>query len=324
MNYTELRLKIIHFFRKYKVILFVILSVWLVIVFINMFLKNRTVVKEPTTTYEPHVSVMDSSSKTPTSLQEPIEKLIENYVKYCNEGDYEHAFNMLSDDCREYEFDNSKTNFLSHVLVKMPSKRDYAIQNYSNIKISTGNVYIYEVKYTEDLLATGLTNTDYSYTTEKFAFMKDSKGNVQMSVGNYIYHTPIKSISENEYLKIDVIDKLVNYSIEEYQVKFTNRSENIIVIANGKGSEEVNLRLPNEVRKRQEDEDIVLNPGESITTKFTFSKFVDDGDTSQSLVFGAIRVMEQYSGTENVDDETIQKESDNAIAKFSMTVSVTE
>jgi len=58
-------------------------------------------------------------------------------------------------------------------------------------------------------------------------------------------------------------------------------------------------------------EKIILEPLSEITLKFEFPKFVDDGDISQSLLFSSIRVMEKYSGVEDVPEETIQSEIDN-------------
>ena len=324
MNFIDLRLKLIHSFRKYKKIIFIVLSVWAIIIFVNYLLKNNKSIPDPTTTYEPHVSVMSDSSSTPVSLQKPIENMIKSYIDACNSQDYQKAYNIISDDCREYEFDNSQTKFLEHVLKKLPNKKEYSIQNYSNMTLNSKKMYVYEIKYTDDLLATGLTNADYAYTSEKMTFYVEDDGKIQMSIGSYIYHAPIQSISENEYLKIDIKDKIVNYSTEEYQVKFTNRSENIIVISDGYGSLEVALQLNKETRNCAEQQDIVLKPGESLIKYFTFEKFADDGDISRSLNFGSIRVMEQYSGTQDIAEETIQSEIDKAIAKFSMTVSVTE
>ena len=144
-----------------------------------------------------------------------------------------------------------------------------------------------------------------------------------MNAGNYLYTTDIKNISENEYLKIDVINKIVNYSIEKYEVKFTNRSQYTIVVSDGQENDEIVLSLPHELRKRSSLDNIVLDPGEEMTITFVFPKFADDGDESQAMVFSAIRVMEKYSGTE-VDEAIIQSEIDNAISKFSMQVSVKE
>ena len=324
MNFTELRLWFRHWVRKYRKVIFVVFVIWGVIFLINLYMRNRKIEPQPTTTKEPHVAVIDQTSSTPKSMQTPIEDMLEEYIGYCNEGNYQKAFNMLSEDCQSYEFENDIEKFMSHVLVKMPTPKKYSIQNYSNTTYGNKKIYIYEVKYTDDLLATGLTNTTYAYTSEKFTFYEDDNDQIQMNAGDYIYHSDIKSISENEYLKIDVVDKVVNYSIEQYEVKFTNRSNYTIVIADGVETDEVVLTLPAETRKRAETGDIVLAPQEAITLKFTFPKFVDDGDTSQAIVFSSIRVMEKYSGTEDIDEATIQSEIDNAISKFSMEVKVLE
>lgn len=320
MRFTEVRLKLRRFFRKYRTIIIFCFLVWAVIFCINMYLKNTPKPKVAETTYKPHVSVMDSQTKTPSSVAKKAEEQVEEYVKACNNSEFDVAFNMLSEDCRRYEFHNSLENFMEYLYTKMPTQKKYSIQSYSNISIDNNNLYIYEVKYFDDFLATGLTNQEYLYTTEKIIFKKTKTGEQEMSVGNYIYHTDIKSVSENNYLKIDVIDKLVNYSIETYQVKFTNRSDYTIVIADGFEENEIELQLPSEIRQRSDtNQKIVLKPKESLTTRFTFSKFVDDGDKSESLLFPNIRVMEKYSGS-YADKEILKSEVDNAIAKFSMTV----
>lgn len=319
MNYTDIRLKIRHWFRKYRNLILLIFLLWFSIFIINYFLGHRTLPQEATTTYEAHTSIIDSSSSVPKSMQENVEELIEEYVEYCNEGNYQKAFNMLSEDCRSYGFNNDIEKFMNHVLVKMPTPKKYAIQNYSNTKYDGKNIYVYEIKYIDDILATGLTNSEYGFTSEKMAFYKDGS-EILMTVGEYIYHTDIKSISENEYFKIDVIDKVVNYDSEVYEVKLTNRSNYTVVVADGMESEEVALVLQNETRNRTDITNIVLEPQESKEYKFEFTKYVDDNDDSQSLLFSSIRVMEQYSGTDDIPTQTIQSEIDNAISKFSMTV----
>ena len=284
-------------------------------------LKNKQDVPEATTTYDMHTSVIDSTASTPKSMQEPIEEIIDEYIGYCNEGNYQKAFNMLSEDCRKYGFNNSVYDFMQYVLVKMPTPKKYSIQDYSNIKYGKTRLYIYEIKYTDDLLSTGLTNSTYTYTSEKLTFYDGDDG-LEMSAGDYIYYSDVKSISENEYLKVDVVGKIVNYSIEKYKVILTNRSNYTVVVSDGAENDEVVLSLPNEVRKRSELSNIVLGPQKSEELTMTFPKFVDDGDTAKSLVFSSIRVMEKYSGTsDDIPEETIQSEIDNAISKFSMEVS---
>lgn len=324
MNFTELRLKVRHFVRRNRKLIYIVLIIWLSIFIFDKLMANKKLDYTPDTTYDAHVSVMDDTSSTPSSMKTPIEDLIKEYVGYCNEGNYQKAFNMLSEDCQSYSFDNNIEKFMAHVLTKMPTQKEYFIQDYSNTTINNRKFYIYEVRYTNDFLASGITNSTYGFTSEKFTFYKDSDGTIRMSTGDYIYHTDIKSISENEYLKIDVLDKVVNYETEEYTVKFTNRSNYTVVVADNVESDEILLALPNETRSRLNLTNIVLEPNASMDVTFTFTKFADDGDESQSLICSTIRVMEKYTNPDYADEETIQSEIDNAISKFSMEVVVSE
>lgn len=316
MNFVDLRLKIKHFFRKNKKIIFVIVIVWLFIFFINQVLKLYTPEPEIEDTYEPHVSVIDSSQKVPEKYQTNIEGLIEEYVSYCNNNDFDKAYNMLSKDCKEYAYPTYE-DFIDHLKIVMYTPKKYSIQNYSNLD----DMYIYSISYTDDFLATGLTNTEYSYTEEKMAFKENEDGQLEMSVGNFIKHENINLSTENEYLKIDVKDRIVNYATEEYTVRFTNRTNYDIVISDYVEENEITLSLSNEVRGAEQHEDIVLGSNETKDVKIVFSKYVDDNDSSNFINFNNIRVLEDYYG-EFSENTVIEDKIINAIAKFSMNVAV--
>ena len=326
MNFTDIRLKIRRFFRKYKNLILLFLCVWLVVFIINILLSRRPVDLTPKTTKEEHTAIVNSDKKVPKVMTSEIEKLIEEYVAACNDGNYQKAFDYLSEDCRKYEFEDNIEKFMEHVLSVTPTPRDYAAQNYSNIDLADGTpIYIYEIKYFNNFIETGLTNSDYSYSSEKVTFFYDKDNNLMMNVGDYIYHSDPDSITENEYLKVDIQDRRVEYKEEIYQILLTNRSQYTIVISDEQEVEEVNLILDNdanEKREMQELDDIILAPGESKTVTVSFQKFVDDGDASKAITFGHVRVMEKYSGTEDIDQAVIDEEKRNSVAQISMTVPI--
>lgn len=313
---TDFRLKIRHWFRKNGKIVLVVAVVVGIIFTINRYLITHDTISVPNTTYTPNVSVMDDSSSAPSKVQTTAETMIEKYVEYCNDGNYQKAFNMLSEDCQKYAFNDSVEDFADHVLIKMLTPKKYSIQNYSNYK----GYYIYEVKYIDDILETGLTNQEYNYSTEKIIFTKNKDNSYDMSVGNFVSYDKINNVLENDYLKIDVIDRITRYSIETYSVKFTNRTDSTVVVADNLVSDEVRLVLPQEYRSLENKNTIIiLAPGESRTCNLVFTKFFDDGDISQGLLFGAVRVIEDYKGTNGTEEEQ-QAEIDNAIAKFSVEI----
>ena len=322
MNFTDLRLRFGRFMKNNRKILLIVILIWVVLVMLNNLVKNRPTSTVPETSYDAHTSIMSSSSVVPTTLQRNYEELIDQYVNYCNNGEFNLAFNMLSEDCRKYAFNNDVREFMVYLVDVIPTEKEYSIQNYSNTILNGKKAYIYQIKYFDDFLATGLTDQDYTYTEEKIVFTLGSKDSIEMAVGNFMYHEDIKRITENEYLKVDVNNRNVYYSIEEYNVTLTNRSEYTVVISDDTEENEIELILNQESRGCIETPNVVLAPGEVIQLNVSFNKFADDGDSSNEYSLSNIRVMEKYSGTEDNAPEVIEDEKNNAIAKFSLTVAM--
>ena len=323
---NDLRLKLIHFYRNNKKIIFIIISVMFILFTANQLFKNRKVDLKPETTYKPHTSVIDTTSKVSTSTGKTIEELIEEYMNYCNSNNWASAFKMLSDECKEYCFNNSIDDYMQYQYTKMPTPKKYAIQDYSNV----GNLYIYQVKYTDDFLATGLTNSVYSYTEEKIVFKKVNNSEYEMAVGNFIDFHNLKNIFENDYLKVDLKNVVQFYSMEQYKIQFTNRSEYPIVIANNAEEKEVCLKLASgDFRERLDaTNEIVIEPHDSIIKTFKFTKFYDNDDDSQAIYFNSIRVLKEYDGLkfelgetqEIVEEQNLEEQ--NSIAKFGVNLPI--
>lgn len=315
--FTDLRIKIRKFFRKNKLLIFIIIIVWLLLKVLNTYLENLKPIQIPSTTYEPHVSVMDDTSTVPKKLQNPIEETLEKFITYCNNKEYENAYSLLSEECKKDAYSNDIEQFKLYVNRIFPSKKIYSIQDYSNVD----GKYIYQVKIFDDFLATGLTDSEYKFYDEKITIVQDENKELKLLIGKFIEKTDVKSVAEDDYVKIDIKDKNVKYDSEIYHVKITNRSEYIVVIADGNtGFEEIAIDLGSEYRYRNDAylENVVLQPGESKEYDFSFPKFYDDGDTSQYMIFNAIRIMENYTGL----SENAEQEIENAKTKYSLKIKI--
>ena len=307
----DTRIKIRNFFKKYGKLIGIIAFVWFTIIAINSLLKENNKIKEPTTTYTPHEAVLDSKEKAPTKVKSSMEEFIDKYINYCNNEQYTAAYNMLSDECKDYF--GSFSTYAAYVSNKFDQPKIYSIQNYSN----KDGKYIYNVKLYDDILATGLTNSTYNYQQEKITASYDEDNNVVFSVGNYIGEVEINNVQENDYVKIDLLSKSVKYSTETYKVRITNRSENILVIKNGFAESEVVLQMDGEIREDiATNNKIIIEPGEENLAYFTFNKYYDDVKEAQNLIFNSIRVVENY-----IEDDPNE---DNAIYKFSVQLGLEE
>ena len=317
MNLTDLRLKIRHFFRKHKLVILIIILIWLIIFAFNQLLKLRPESEERTTTYQPTVSVMDNTSKVPAKVANEIETKIGQYVEYCNNAEFDKAYNMLSDDCKKYAYDSDFSNFQKHVLKKMPTPKKYSIQDYSNER----NRYIYSVRYFDDYIKTGLSETTYTYTEEKMVFTK--KGNeLLMAIGDFVdYRTYDDATQETDYVRIEILGNLVSYDNEKFTVKFINKSDNYIAISDGQVVNEVTISLKNEIRKPETAEYVVLLPKQEKEVTFEFIKYYDDNDRVSSLNFNNVRVLKRYYDLSSTDEE-IEQAIANAVANESIQIYV--
>ena len=80
---TSLRLKILNFYRnnKWKIILFFIF--WGILIVISQVLENLKN-ETPITTFNAYVPIVVNGETTPEKYQKEIEKMVSEYVNYCN------------------------------------------------------------------------------------------------------------------------------------------------------------------------------------------------------------------------------------------------
>ena len=309
----DLRLKIRHFIEKNRKIFIAIIVVFAVLILINRLLMNARKNQAPTTTRNARVAVLDSSSEVPTKVANEVEDFIEKYVGYCNNRNYVAAYNMISDDCKENFFGNDYNSFVSYVSQKFNSTKRYDLQDYSNVN----GKYIYNVKIFDDYLATGLTGQTFRYQEEKITVSYDDNKNIVFSVGNYVESEKLNYMASNDYLKAEVKSVMKKYSFVIYTLKFTNRTNNTIVIKDGLADGiEIGLYVGEECRGTQDTTTIVLGPGETTTVGVSFPMFYDSKMEAKGIVLDTVRVMDNYTG----DPQTAEQEIENAIDKFSMTI----
>lgn len=309
MNFIDTRLKIRRFIkRNRKKVIFVVITISIIIA-INYILKNMPKEVIPKTTYEPNVAVMDES-EVPEKWHSEIENKIATFVNYCNNKEYENAYNMISDDCKNVLYPVIE-DFKEYVDKKFKVKRIYSIQNFSNIS----KQYIYDVNFMSDFMATGSTGTNYGYVQEKFVFTEEDNS-LKFAIGGFIRSNILDSFVEDENLKIVAKSKNVFYDHETYTVDITNKTDYPIVLGNGTGEDEVAILVNEQLREETNIKavNVVLQPNESRTFTFVFEKFCDDGHAPQAMYFTDVRVLKSYSGTE----ETRQEELDNAVRRYSL------
>ena len=296
--FAGIRLKLRNFIKRNRKIIIIVLVIWLLVMVVNQFLKNYSFEDFERTTYNEHQAIMDTGEDVPESLQQPINETIDTYFNYCNNKQYEEAYQMVSDDCKRIYFPTLE-DFKEYIDIVFDENKIYYLQNFSNYN----GTYIYRMRIMEDLMATGLTNKDNLYFYEEKIALKEVDDKISLSLRQYITSENIEEIYEDDYVKITVKSKDVFYEQEIYNIEVKNKTSKTVVLADTQESNEIILQVGSEMRGTDVDNlYVVIYPEETQEYSLPFTKFYDEENIPAGLIFNAVRILNQYSGFEELKD----------------------
>ena len=185
-------------------------------------------------------NTQDTNSEITTdTTRKNSKKLIEQFVKYCNNNQIEDAYGMISKDCKTVLFPNInifKNNYIKKIFNQNKTAK-VEKEIYGN--------GIYKVTYMNNILQSGgksdKQRIDYIYIT-------DEDENKVLSLNKFLYIKKIGTESKNKRLNIEVIEKQIFIDYEIYTIKITNNTENEILIANQNDVNNINLTDENDVK----------------------------------------------------------------------------
>ena len=311
--FTEIRRKFNDFIRRNKWKVILVLIGWSILVAISTVLSNLKVTM-PTTTYKPYEPIIENGQTMPSKWQTVIKETIDQYIEYCNNKEYEKAYEMISENARKQIYPKLE-DFKAYVDYVFGQKRVYAIQNYSN----RDNTYIFRIRIFEDIMATGLTySTSFKYFEEKLTFV-EKDGKLLMGVKGYIDDQEKDELYEDKYIQVAITNKNLTYDEEKYTVEIKNKTDYELVIKDDIEGEEIQLVTENNVISEDVEGlfiPIHIPPHSSRMCYFKFIKFYDEGVKSTGLKLNNIRVLRSYSGDKNLEEQELQ----NAVQLYSVTI----
>ncbi len=302
-----------NFFRKYGRVILIVAVIWLIIFLFNQYLKNRPREKSLINTYTPDEPIMDEGDTVPKRAVSTVNETIEKYFNYCNQKEYENAFNMLTDQCKEYLYANDVNKFKEYVDKIFPNNKIYNIQNYSNVD----DIYIYNIRILDDITATGTTE-NYDVYQEKIVLHGDNS-EFKISNQGYIGNQKINKEIENDDMKIKMIKKEMSYTKEEYTLEIRNKTDNYMMICDEMGGNQITLNLGNQIRPvlNVTNGNIIIVPDETKKVTLIFDKYYDDGVSPIGINFNNVRLLKRIASS--LTDVSDQSE-DNIVRTFSINI----
>lgn len=208
---------------------------------------------------------------------------INKFWEYCNNQDFENAYNMLTDECKKQMYSNVdafKNSYYKNVFGG--EKKNCTIENWVNDT--------YRVNITGDVLATGKVD---EYSKQDYITVEQVDGEYKLNINNFIGYSEINKKTTENNITIEVVSKSTYKDYEEYTIIATNNTESIIQLANISNTECLYLKDSKGVKYPYYNHElttpmITVSSGQDkeITIKF-YSSFVSTKKI-QSIVFSNI------------------------------------
>lgn len=309
--WLNFRLKVRDFFVKYRLIFIIILIGISIIFTINFAIKKGEINKSNNGgTSINNNPTGDPSEEIPEQYSDAIEKLISDYFNYCNNKEYESAYVLLSDDFKNLYFKNIN-RFKTYIDNIFTNNRIYSIETKSNFN----NIYVYKINIINNPLATG-TIDDSETLSDKF-IIKRENGVFKIALNGYCGQENLNIMSEDDYMEINILSRRIYYDKETYVIQYKNKTNNYIVLANGKEDNEIGISVQGITKFADTlESNVVILPNETTTKVIDIEKFADNGKQTNQFILNAIRVLPKYSG----NSDNLAKEMNDAIKKYSLTI----
>lgn len=182
---------------------------------------NSSTSSQGTTIYDANTSAI-TGEKVKNSMANT--EIIKQFVKYCNEGQVENAYNMLTDDCKECLYpslERFKTMYYDKIF---KINRMYSLENW----YVEGSSATYYIKYTEDVMASG--NTQSKNNMSDYITVTKQQMTNCLNINSYVGAKTINKSQIQNGINIEIkkIHMYMDYTILDLKVRNLS-SETIIV-----------------------------------------------------------------------------------------------
>lgn len=183
-------------------------------------------------------SLISGQSVSSTKLKQDTD-IINEFVENCNNQNFEGAYKLLTEECKEVMFPTLQDFYdIYYVSIFNNEKRIYTIENW------TGNIY--QVRFTEDLLATGkITGNE---TKQDYITIINEDEDIKLNINSYIgrENSNIKTTHKDIEITVISVDKYMDY--EEYNLSIKNNSSNAILLDTSDDAKSVYLLDKNNMK----------------------------------------------------------------------------
>ena len=222
-----------------------------------------------------------SGEKIENSTIEETQKILEEFINFCNNKEIDKAYNLLSTECKT-ELYSSKEEFKNkYIKNNFPegSKKIAKIENW------IGNIY--KINISEDIMATGNINND---TIQDYITIVNENNQKKLNINSFVDKEKINKTSIQDNVEIKITSRDVYMDYEKYTITINNKTENSIMLDSLNSTKTIYLEDENGTKYYAYTQEIVkeelkVNAGFSTQISIKFYKTYSSTRQAKQLVF---------------------------------------
>ena len=199
-------------------------------------------------------------------------KMVGDFVNFCNNKDYQNAYNLLTDDCKNELFQNLQVfinNYCNQVFQK---NMTYSLELWYQSNLG----YTYRVTYKENnILETG--NINPSTNKEDYITIVKTEAGDKLNISNFIGKEEINKETQNEGIRINIKERIRYRTYERNLIEIENNTDNTILLSEGINGNDICLVDTNDTEYNSilneiAPENLELQPHSKKTILISFNK----------------------------------------------------
>lgn len=162
------------------------------------------------------------SGKNLSKSQKDSLKTLDEFANYCNIGDIDNAYKLVSEDCKKEIYPTEelfKINYYDPIFAG--KKKDISAENWIE------NIYI--VHFKEDPISTGILE-DKNAIQDYITIVQENDGNIKLNINGYIGKEKIDVAKSQDELEIKVVESNVYMDYQTFTYEITNNSNKSILL----------------------------------------------------------------------------------------------
>lgn len=243
-------------------------------------------------------SISNGKRLSDSKLNEDID-IIKKFIEFCNNKEFEEAYDLLTDECKEEMFSNLN-DFVNIYYTSLfnGEEKNYTIENWSS--------NTYQVNFIGDILSTGKVD-EVKNKQDYITIVNQGNNEYKININNYFGRTNINRQTERENIKINIESKDTYNDYEIYNISVENNTNNTILLDTGDNPKSVYLLDDKDMKYYFYNNEIVQNKliikdGLKSKLKIKFYNSYSSTRSIEQLVFS--KMILNYNEYKELEDKT--------------------